>query len=171
MEAQPPPADEFSKKAFFLDYGVIDVSEAHLCQYEGRFVKDPWCGEVFVAQNPWKPNDLVVHIAAIMIGAWVLSPSYVKHKEGAGVQYSVGMCRPRQVWADAGLKRNHAGVWKLILELVSKYKAKWFSCRPPRSGLLPRQQPETNRRSGRWWTIVNAIRRPIFSVLIVSLSC
>ena len=125
MEAQPPPADEFSKKAFFLDYGVIDVSEAHLCQYEGRCVKDPWCGEVFVAQNPWKPNDLVVHIAAIMIGAWVLSPSYVKQKEGACVQYYVGMRRPRQVLAYAGFKRKHAGVWRLILELVSKYKAKW----------------------------------------------
>jgi hypothetical protein len=122
-KGSPPTELELQRCKVYLDSGVQLPAEWHATfrKHNATITCDLHLSTVFVTGTPWNPVQSIITWAAVLSGAWVITPACFVGKPGASVKYKPSIFLKRRVWASESFKSNYRQHWIVLLEILKAY--------------------------------------------------
>jgi len=119
--AVPPTLLEVRACSASLDDGLMWTNElrVRLGDLAGKVASDLHRASLFISADPRNPRNVLLTLAASLLGAWVVSPAVFLNNPGPCVKYNCGLGTKRIIWASPGFCRTFPHAWALILELLN----------------------------------------------------
>ena len=120
-KAVPPTDAEMQSVRVFVDDGVVLPREwlATLVKYDGIRRNEPYEATMFVADLPSSPRNSTISLAAVMMGAWVVTPAVFVGQQGASIKYD-SIAQKRLVWVSESFKQTFAREFIVLLEVLKR---------------------------------------------------
>jgi hypothetical protein len=84
----------------------------------GKVASDLHRASLFISADPRNPRNVLLTLAASLLGAWVVSPAVFLNNPGPCVKYNSGLWTKRAIWASPDFRMAFPRAWALILELL-----------------------------------------------------
>ena len=121
--ASPPSVQELKGARVFFDSDLKLCKELQvtLLKHNAIMCKDIHRSNIFIAYNPWMPQNPLITWAAALSGAWVLSPACFLGSAGASMKYKPAIFMKRTVWASNAFQHAHLEHWLVLLEILTAH--------------------------------------------------
>ena len=136
--AIPPTTSELTGIKCFVDDSIhlpdaIGWLASLYNDQHGKKVDNVWEATVFISKNPRAPANKLVTFAAILQGAWVITPEVLLGNGSAAcVKYLPALNTKRFIWASPKFRTTHPMEWRVLLEILNLNKtSKWHMLSSP----------------------------------------
>ena len=144
--ADPPKPEEMHKSCIYVVAPANDrtLLEA-VARHEARIVKDVWLATMFIAGNPFDPGQIVT-LAAVLRGAWVLTPSTFAGSSQTALKYLSAFKVRRRIWFSDAFRAEHVMLWRVVLELLKVCTHNWELLPGPQAWATARAHAEKKKQ-------------------------